>query len=73
LLIYLATVVEYVLHVTYDKPTVIPLQAWTGLEGSKRLRLPEFLNNQHMKGARLSALQNARVYPHNISITATSV
>jgi hypothetical protein len=27
----------------------IPLQAWTDSEGSRRLRLPEFLDNRHIK------------------------
>jgi len=27
----------------------IPTQAWTGLEISSRFRLPEFVDNQHMK------------------------
>jgi hypothetical protein len=27
----------------------IHIPAWTNPEGSRRLRLPEFLNNQHMK------------------------
>jgi hypothetical protein len=35
------------------KGKAIPLQAWTGLSGSRRLRLPEFLDNQHMKVGRL--------------------
>jgi hypothetical protein len=26
----------------YKKDKAIPLQAWTGLEGSRRLRLPDF-------------------------------
>jgi len=30
------------LEVHYIKGKAIPLQAWTGPEGSKRLRLPDF-------------------------------
>jgi hypothetical protein len=33
----------------------IPLQAWAGPEGSRWLRLPRYLHNQHMKAASLSA------------------
>jgi hypothetical protein len=33
----------------------IPLQAWRGPQGSRRLRFPEFPGNWHMKAARLSA------------------
>jgi len=29
-------------HRLIKKVTAIPLQAWTGLEGSRRLRLPDF-------------------------------
>jgi hypothetical protein len=35
------------------KGKAVPVQAWTGPEGSRRLRLPEFINNQHMKVVRL--------------------
>jgi hypothetical protein len=43
----------------------IPLQAWTGPEGSRRLRLPEFLDNRHIKMVRLSALRTGRLYPRS--------
>jgi hypothetical protein len=43
-----------------------PLQAWTGPWGSRRLRLPEFLENQHLKVVRLSALRTGRFYPLEI-------
>jgi len=38
----------------------IPLQK--ALRGSRRLRLPEFLDNLHMKVVRLSALRTSRLY-----------
>jgi hypothetical protein len=41
----------------------IPLQTWTGPEGSRRLRLPGFLDNRHMEVVRLSALRTCRLYP----------
>jgi len=44
----------------------IPIEAWTGPEGSKRLRLPEFVDIRHMKVARLSAL-NTGIYPRKYS------
>jgi hypothetical protein len=45
------------------KCKAIPLQAWTGPLGSRRLRLPEFLGNRHMKLVGLSALLSGCVYP----------
>jgi hypothetical protein len=40
----------------------VPLQAWTGPEGSRRLRFP-FQDNWHMKVVRLSALRTSHFYP----------
>ena len=48
----------------------IPLQAWTGSKGSRNLRGPEFLDIQHMKAARLSALltlQKVAIIPISVS------
>jgi len=39
-----------------------PLQGWIDPKGSRRLRLPEFLDNRHMKVVRLSALRTGRLY-----------
>jgi hypothetical protein len=49
------------------KCKTIPLQAWTGPEGSRRLRFPDSNGNQHVKVVRLSALHTGRLYtPGNI-------
>ena len=40
----------------------IPLQAWIGVEGSRRLRLPDFKTIRHMKVVRLSAPRTGRLY-----------
>jgi hypothetical protein len=40
----------------------IPIQAWTGPQGCRRLRLPEFLDRRNMKVARLSAIRTGRLY-----------
>jgi hypothetical protein len=39
----------------------IPVEACSGAEVSRRLRLPEFLDNRHMKVVRLSALSTGRL------------
>jgi len=41
----------------------IPLQAWTGPEGSRRVKAPRFQDNRHMKIVRSSALRTGRLYP----------
>jgi len=41
----------------------VPVQAWTGPEGPRRQRLPEFQDNRHMSVARFSALRTGRLYP----------
>jgi len=40
----------------------IPLEPWTGPEGSRRWRLPDF-KSWHMKAVKLSALHTGRLYP----------
>jgi len=47
---------------SYMSDKAIPLQAWRGPYSSKRLRLPEFLDNQQMKVLRLSAPSTGRTY-----------
>ena len=44
------------------KGRAVPLQAWTGPEGSSKLRLPDFVTTAQ-DGDRLSALRNGRLYP----------
>ena len=45
------------------KGKAIPVQGWTGREGSRRWTLPEVLENRHMKVKRLSDLPTGRLYP----------
>jgi len=45
-----------------DKGKAVPLQAWTGPEGSRKLRFPDFITTAQ-DGGRLSALCTGRLYP----------
>jgi hypothetical protein len=48
------------------KGKTIPLRALTGPEDSRRLRLPDFQDNRHMKEVRLPALRTSRFNPPGI-------
>jgi len=39
-------------HMKGKKGKAIPTQAWTGPSGSRKLMLPEFLDNRHIKVVR---------------------
>ena len=54
------------------KGKAIPLQAWTGPEGSRKLRLPDFGTTAQDCG-RLSALRTGRLYPQEILLVLISV
>jgi hypothetical protein len=51
----------YLIQIVKSKATT--LQVRTGPYGFRSLRLSEFLDNVHMKVARLSALRNGQLYP----------
>jgi len=51
--------------VIYKKGKAVPLHAWTGPEGSRKLSLPDFVTTAQ-NGGRLSALRTGRLYPQEI-------
>ena len=62
----------YCIHLQSKKGKAVPLQAWTGPEGSRKLRLPDFVTAAQ-DGGRLSALRTGRLYPQEILLVLMSV
>jgi hypothetical protein len=54
------------------KGKAVPLQAWTGPYGSRKLRFPDFVTTAQ-DGGRLSALSTGRLYPQEILLVLISV
>ena len=59
-------------ELTEHKGKAVPLQAWTGPEGSRKLRFPDFVTTVQ-DGGGLSALRTGRLYPQEILLVLISV
>jgi len=61
-----------VLTFTAVKGRAVPLQAWTGPEGSRKLRFPDFVITAQ-DGGRVSALRTGHLYPPEMLLVLISV
>jgi len=72
LCIYTFTSLLYIALSTTEKGKAVPLQAWTGPEGSRKLRFPDFVTTAQ-DGGRLSDLLTGHLYPQEIILVLISV
>jgi hypothetical protein len=66
---------NYYYYYYYDyhhEGKAVPLQAWRGSEGSRKLRFPDLVTTAQ-DGGRLSALHTGRLYPQELLLVLISV
>ena len=62
---------QHCIEFYFYKGKSVPLQAWTGPEGSRKLRFPDFMTTAQ-DGGRLSALRTGRLNPQEILLVLIS-
>ena len=56
-----------------SKGKAVPLQAWSGPEGSRKLRFPDFMTTAQDGGKVVSLMHQLRLPPQEILLVLTSV